>query len=74
MVTPEEAAAAVEKAKADLAAAESAHAQAKADAPPREPNVILADFMAKIASRFGGHHELEALVTEFGKATAPKTE
>lgn len=70
MATPEDTAAAVEKAKADLAAAEAAHQQAQADAPPREPSVILHDFMTRVAQRFGNHHELERLVTEFGKATA----
>jgi hypothetical protein len=74
MPTVEEAAAAVEKAKADLAAAESAQVEAQASAPPREPNVIVLDFMSKIAQRFGNHHELAGLIAEFTKATAPKEE
>jgi hypothetical protein len=68
MPTVEEAAAAVEKAKADLAAAESAQLEAQASAPPRRPDVILLDFMSKVAQRFGNHHELAGLIAEAKKS------
>ena len=72
MPTPEEAAANVESLKQQLAEAEAAQAKAAEDAPPREPAVIVHDFMSKVAQRFGNHHELAALVTEHAKATSPK--
>jgi hypothetical protein len=74
MPTVEEAAAAVDKAKADLAAAESAQLEAQASAPPRSPDVIVLDFMSKVAQRFGNHHEFAGLISEFTKATALEKE
>lgn len=69
--TATDTATALDKAKADLAAAQKAHDEAEAtDKPRRAPYLIMLDFMAAVAGRFGHHPDLEALVREF-KATVP---
>jgi|SRR5882672_2267536 len=65
------------QAASDLAAAAELDAQKAADAasgkpstppPPREPSVIMLDFMDRVASRFGQHLELTSLVAEMKAA------
>lgn len=64
MPTPEETAAQLEAARQALADAEAAHAAAKADAPPRSPDLVIFDFLQAIVMRFGHHPELQALLDE----------
>jgi hypothetical protein len=64
-------AAAVAKAQADLKAAETAHAAAQKDKPPRDPELVLADILDELAMRFGHNPSFSGLVAEF-KATLPK--
>lgn len=73
--TTEETAAALDKAKADLAAAEAAHQDATtAAAGPRKPEVILTDLLDRLVLRLGNRPELRALVTELQKASVPDAE
>lgn len=68
MPTPEDTAAQLEAAKQALADAEAAHAQAKADAPPRNFEEIVYDFFANLVMRAGHHPELQALLDELKRA------
>lgn len=65
------------QAASDLAAAAELDAQKAADLaagkpseppPPRDPDVIMVDFMDRVASRFGQHFELRNLVAEMKAA------
>lgn len=73
--TTEETAAALDKARQDLAAAEAAHQDAeKAAAGPRRPEVVLIDLLDKLVLRLGNRPDLRALVTEMQKAAVPDAE
>ena len=68
MPTPAETAAQLEAAKAALEAAQAAHAESLAGAPPRDFEEIVYDFFANLVMRAGHHPELQALLDELKRA------